>query len=121
MKKQNKNSCIKDIENNNKNTRKKFSKKIYKFSNPKQAQKMAYRYLGKTARLYPANKDGKKYKICDRNNGNWVNFGQLGYEDYTKHKNKTRRKNYLTRTSRMSGDWENNRYSANNLSRNILW
>ena len=121
MKKQNKNSCIKDIETNNKNTRKKFSKKIYKFSNPKQAQKMAYRYLGKTARLYPGNKDGKKYKICDRNNGNWVNFGQLGYQDYTKHKNKTRRKNYLTRTSGILGDWENNKYSANNLSRNILW
>jgi hypothetical protein len=45
----------------------------------------------------------------------------MGYEDFTKHHNKTRRKNYLTRTKFMRGDWKNNKYSANNLSRNILW
>ena len=48
-------------------------------------------------------------------------YGQMGYEDYTKHHNKSRRKNYLTRTKGMLGDWKNNKYSANNLSRHILW
>jgi hypothetical protein len=100
---------------------KRFSKKIYKYSNPKQSQKMAYRYLGNTAKLYPANNPEKKYKICDIVNDKWINFGQIGYEDYTKHKNRTRRKNYLTRTAGILGDWKNNKYSANNLSRNILW
>ena len=33
---------------------KKFSRKLRRFSNPETAQKMAYRYLGKTAKLYPA-------------------------------------------------------------------
>ena len=69
----------------------------------------------------PASNPAKKYMIYDPKNNKWVNFGQLGYEDYTKHGNKTRRKNYLTRTKGMLGDWKNNKYSANNLSRHILW
>ena len=98
-----------------------FTKKLLKYSNPKQAQRMAYKYLGKTAKLYPANNPQKKYKIYDPKNEKWVNFGQIGYEDFTKHKDKTRRKNYLTRTKFMKGNWKSNPYSANNLSREILW
>ena len=105
----------------NKTLNRKFAKKLLKYSNPRQAQKMAYKYLGKTAKLYPANNPQKKYKIYDNNNEKWINFGQIGYEDFTKHKDKTRRKNYLTRTKYMRGDWKTNPYSANNLSRNILW
>jgi hypothetical protein len=98
-----------------------YKKKLYKYSNPTQAQKMATKYLGKTAKLYPANNPVKKYRVCDPVSKKWVNFGQLGYEDYTRHKNKTRRHNYLTRTANMRGDWKKNKYSANNLSRNITW
>ena len=100
---------------------KKFSIKLRQFSNPETAQKMAYRYLGKTAKLYPARNPEKKYSIYDPKNDKWMNFGQIGYEDYTKHKDKNRRKNYLTRTRSMRGDWKRNPYSANNLSREILW
>jgi Family of unknown function (DUF5754) len=100
---------------------KKFPKRIRLYSTPKIAQKMAYKYLGRTAKLFPARNPEKKYSIYDKKNNKWVNFGQMGYEDYTKHHNKTRRKNYLTRTKFMRGDWKNNKYSANNLSRNILW
>jgi len=98
----------------------KFTRRLMKYSNPTQAQKMAYKYLGKTAKIYPA-KFPHKYKIFDPKNNKWVNFGLQGYEDYTKHKDKKRRKNYLTRTAKMRGNWKNNPYSANNLSRNILW
>jgi hypothetical protein len=102
---------------------KKFPKRIYLYSTPRTAQRMAYKYLGriKTAKLYPARNPAKKYMIFDPKNNKWVNFGQMGYEDYTKHHDKTRRKNYLTRTKGMLGDWKNNKYSANNLSRSILW
>jgi hypothetical protein len=99
----------------------KYSKTLKKYSNPVIAQKMAFKYLGKTARLYPSNHPEKKYKIFDPNNEKWIYFGQIGYEDYTKHHNTKRRKNYLTRTKNMRGEWKNNKYSANNLSRNILW
>lgn len=100
---------------------KKFPKRIKLYSNPRVAQKMAYKYLNKTAKLYPARNPAKKYSICDPKHHKWVNFGQMGYEDFTKHHNKKRRHNYLTRTKYMRGDWKQNHYSANNLSRNILW
>jgi hypothetical protein len=45
----------------------------------------------------------------------------MGYEDFTKHHDKARRKNYLTRSKNIKGDWTRNSYSANNLSRKILW
>jgi len=99
----------------------KFSKKLSKYSNPRKAQKMAYKYLGKTAKLYPAKNPQKKYSIYDPKNEKWINFGQIGYEDFTKHKDKKRRKNYLTRSRGMRGNWKSNPYSANNLSIHILW
>ena len=98
-----------------------FNKNLNKYSDPKQAQKMAYKYLGKTAKLYPAHNKAKKYSIWDPKNEKWINFGQIGYEDYTKHHDKNRRHNYLTRTKFILGNWKKNKYSANNLSRNILW
>ena len=98
-----------------------FSHKLLKYSNPRTAQRMAYKYLGKTAKLYPANNPHKKYKIYDPKHNKWINFGQIGYEDYTKHKDKHRQKSYLTRTAKMRGQWKRNPYSANNLSRNVLW
>ena len=98
-----------------------YKKNLYKYSSPTQAQKMATKYLGKTAKLYPANNPVKKYRICDPVSKKWVNFGQLGYEDYTRHKNKTRRHNYLTRSAGIKGNWKSNKFSANQLSRRVLW
>ena len=45
----------------------------------------------------------------------------MGYEDFTFHKDLKRRDAYLRRTANMRGNWKNNPYSPNNLSRNILW
>jgi hypothetical protein len=45
----------------------------------------------------------------------------MGYEDFTKHKDDKRRENYLKRTTNIPGNWKDNKYSPNNLSRNILW
>jgi hypothetical protein len=121
-----KNTTSKNTTSKNKTMKiksKKFPKRIYLYSTPRIAQRMAYKYLGrtKTAKLYPARNPAKKYMVFDPKNNKWVNFGQMGYEDYTKHHDKTRRKNYLTRTKNMGGDWKSNKYSANNLARSILW
>ena len=105
----------------NKTQKRRFSSNLSRYSNPRQAQHMAYKYLGKTAKIYPARNSQKKYSIYDPKRDKWVNFGQLGYEDYTKHKDKTRRKNYLTRSRAIKGDWKRNPYSPNNLSIHILW
>lgn len=93
---------------------------LYKFSNPIQAQHQAHKYLGKKAILYRSTNKHKKYTILD-SDGKIVHFGQMGYEDFTKHLDKQRRKNYLTRSANISGDWKENKYSPNNLSREILW
>lgn len=45
-------------------------------------------------------------------------LGALGYEDYTTHKDKTRRERYIARHSRE--DWSNP-YTPATLSRYLLW
>ena len=95
-------------------------KSIKKYSNPTQVYRLAKKYLGKTAKIGLSTKREKKYMVTTPD-GNIVHFGQMGYEDYTKHKNKTRRKNYLTRASKIKGNWKNNRYSPNNLAIHLLW
>jgi UDP-N-acetylmuramyl pentapeptide phosphotransferase/UDP-N-acetylglucosamine-1-phosphate transferase len=92
---------------------------ITMWSNPETAQQKAFKYLGQDAELYRSDKKDKKYKIFDGNK--WVHFGQIKFQDFTKHEDDIRRKNYLTRTANMRGEWKSNKYSANNLSRNILW
>ena len=98
-----------------------FSKKLRKYSNPEKAQRLAYRYFGKTAKIYPSSNREKKYDIYDPHHKRWVHFGQLGYEDFTKHGDLKRRRNYLTRSGKIRGNWRKNPYSANNLARKILW
>jgi hypothetical protein len=98
-----------------------FPKRIYLYSNPHVAQRLAYRHFGRTAKLYPSTKRDKKYMVYDPIKGVYVHFGQYPYEDYTKHKDKTRRKNYLTRSGNIRGEWKQNKYSPNNLARKVLW
>ncbi len=95
-------------------------KPISQYSNQTEVYRRAKKYLGKTAKIGLSTKKEKKYMVKTPD-GKIVHFGQMGYEDFTKHKNKTRRKNYLTRSSRIRGDWKENKYSANNLAIRLLW
>ena len=95
-------------------------KLIRRYSNPTQVYRLAKKYLGKTAKIGLSTKKEKKYMVTTPH-GNIVHFGQMGYEDYTKHKDKTRRKNYLTRSRNIKGDWKKNKYSPNNLAIHLLW
>jgi hypothetical protein len=63
----------------------------------------------------------KKYFIINPRTGKKVYFGQMGFEDFTKHKDADRRENYLRRSANIRGDWKNDKYSPNNLARNLLW
>ena len=81
----------------------------------------AKQYLGNNVSIKLSNKPVKKYMVLNPHTNKWVYFGQMGYEDFTKHQDLNRRKNYLRRTENMRGNWRDNKYSANNLSRNILW
>jgi len=94
---------------------------LLKYSNPIIAQKKAIDYLGKDAVLYTSTNPKKKYSIYDPNKNQYINFGAIGYEDFTYNQDKERRKRYLARATKIKGNWKENKYSANNLSINILW
>ena len=93
---------------------------IFKWSNPAEVLKKAEKYLGKGVVLAISTRKDKKYMV-QKPDGKWVHFGQMGYEDYTKHKNKQQRMNYLNRATNIRGKWKDEKYSPNNLSINILW
>jgi hypothetical protein len=76
--------------------------------------------LGKDIPIYISDKKDKKYMVQNPD-GKWIHFGQLNYQDFTHHLSLLRRNSYLTRTANMRGNWKSDKYSANNLSRNILW
>ena len=90
------------------------------YSNPTEVYRRAKKYLGKTVKISLSTKKDKKYMITTPDD-KIVHFGQMGYEDFTKHKNKTRRKNYLTRARGIKGNWKQYKYSANNLAIHLLW
>jgi hypothetical protein len=91
------------------------------FTNFADAQAKAYDYLGDDAVLFTSPKPDKKYRIYNPIKEKWVDFGQMGYEDYTKHKDDKRRERYLKRATNMNGKWKDDAYSPNNLSIHILW
>jgi len=87
-------------------------KELEKYSNPKEVERKAKRY---GVKVFPSTKKNKKYMIY---HNKWIHFGAMGYEDYTKHKDKTRRANYLKRSA---GIHDSGKYSANQLARHLLW
>ena len=95
--------------------------KYFLYSNPNKAIENAKKYLGKNTILLKSSKKNKKYSVLNPNTDKFVHFGQFPYEDYLKHNDEQRKKNYLLRSSKIKGEWKDDKYSANNLSRNILW
>ena len=91
------------------------------FSSPNIVLKNAMKYLGSDVKLRPSDNPKKKYMVFNPNTKKWVYFGAMGYEDYTLHNDDERRKNYLKRSANIRGNWKDDPYSPNNLSRNILW
>ena len=97
------------------------NQEIKQYSNPEVVFKKAKKYLGQDVNISISTKPEKKYMVYNPYINKWVHFGQIGYQDFTKHKDPIRRHNYLTMTEFIKGNWRNDKYSPNNLSRNILW
>ena len=89
------------------------------YSDIREVQKKAKKYLGKE--VQPSTRKDKKFMVYDDNNRKWVHFGQMGYEDFTRHRDPIRRERYRKRAMNIKGNWRDNPYSPNNLSINILW
>jgi len=94
---------------------------LLKYSNPEEVYDKAREIFGPKTFLSVSSRQNKKYMIYDPYTDKFIHFGQMGYEDFTKHLDKNKRNNYLTRTANMRGNWKDNPYSPNNLSRNLLW
>lgn len=92
---------------------------LLKYSNPDTAAKRLHKYLPGT-KLYLSTRKSKKYMV-QRPDGSYSHFGQIGYEDYTKHHDDLRRIHYLQRATKIKGNWKQDPYSSNNMSLHILW
>ena len=68
----------------------------------------------------PSTRKNKKYMIMNDDN-KYIHFGDLRYEDYTKHQDLKRLNNYLNRATKIKGNWKKDKYSPNNLAINLLW
>ena len=78
--------------------------------------KMGYKKEG--SELKQSTRKGKKYMVLNPTTKKWVHFGALGYEDYTVHKDKERRKKYHSRMGRFINA---DKYSPGYLSLVLLW
>lgn len=91
-------------------------KDICKYSSPQKAIKNLQKYYGTDA-LYISSRSDKKYMVQDPR-GRWIHFGQMGYQDFTKHKDKGRRKLFQQRNH----NWQYaHPFTPAHLSWYILW
>lgn len=93
---------------------------LVKISNPVTVKRKFASYAKSDgAKLMISNRPDKKYKVI-KPDGTTVHFGST-LEDYTKHGDDKRRTAYLKRSAGIKGDWRNDKWSPNNLSRELLW
>lgn len=69
---------------------------VYDYSDPEKVFKRA-KVLG-IDKIEISNRKDKKYRVWDGDQ--WIHFGQMGYEDYTKNRDKHRRNLFRTRNAK---------------------
>ena len=87
---------------------------LRQFSNPDIVKEKAQKY--RLTPVYESTRRNKKYMVYDGDK--WVHFGAMGYEDFTKHHDKTRLNSFRNRNR----TWEHAPvYSPRWLSWHLLW
>ena len=108
---------LKQIIKGKKNLPKFEGKGIKEFSNPSEVFKNARDIFGDDVEIKLSDKPDKKYMLKNPK-GKWIYFGQMGYEDYTKHKDKDRRDLFLKRNKK----WANKpHFTPAYLAYHLLW
>lgn len=88
------------------------------YSNPDKVYKDAKKLYGKDIEFDISIRKDKKYMIKIPNTNKWVHFGQMNYEDYTKHKDIERRNKFRIRNHK----WANaDIYSPAYMAYHLLW
>ena len=98
---------------------------LVKVSDPAEVKRRFEKYrAGEKATIEPSPRADKKYLIriaaADGKAGRAVHIGST-MEDFTKHGDEARRKSYRARSGAIKGDWRDDKWSANNLARELLW
>jgi hypothetical protein len=102
---------------------------LIKISNPEEVARRFKKYRGQDkATIEPSPREDKKYMVrvagmagvAGATRGRAIHFGST-LEDYTKHGDEKRRQAYLKRSAGIKGDWRDDKWSANNLARELLW
>jgi len=93
---------------------------LIKISDPAEVKRRFEKYRGLTkATIEPSPRADKKYLV--RVDGKRaIHFGST-LADFTKHGDEAKRKSYLARSAGIKGDWRDDKWSANNLARALLW
>jgi len=95
---------------------------LLEVSNPREVIIKAIEYFkDPNIKVYLSTKKNKKYSLIDPTTEKMVHFGDIRFEDFTKHKNEEKKNNYLARATKIKGSWIFNRYSPNNLAIHLLW
>lgn len=92
---------------------------VKKYSDPDVVFRKANKLFDEPFEFNISTRKNKKYMIKgDFTDNKWVHFGQMLYEDYTKHKDKERREKFLNRNR----SWANkDKGSPAYLSYYLLW
>ncbi len=92
---------------------------IYEYSNPDIVMKKAREIFGDDIELKISTHKNKKYMIKGAfTNDKWIHFGQMFYEDYTKHQNHRRLINFRNRNHKWMYSKPN---TSSFLSFYLLW
>ena len=96
------------------------AQELLKYSNPYEVQRLADELFDNIPyELKISTRKNKKYMIRGEfTNNKWIHFGQMNYEDFTKHKDHIRRNNFANRNRA----WRNKPINTPAfLSYNLLW
>lgn len=99
---------------------------LVKVSDPVEVKRRFEKYRGSAkATIEPSPREDKKYMIRvagvpGATRGRTIHIGST-LEDYTKHGDEAKKKSYLARSAGIKGDWRDDKWSANNLARELLW
>lgn len=92
---------------------------LVKISDPAEVKRRFEKYRGSAkAEISVSPRVDKKYMVRVR--GRIVHIGST-MADFTKHADEAKRKSYLARSAGIKGEWRDDKWSANNLSRALMW
>lgn len=98
---------------------------LIKISNPDEVKRRFEKYRGSAkATIEPSPRPDKKYLIrvaaAGGVRGRAVHIGST-LADFTKTGDEAKKKSYLARSAGIKGDWRDDKWSPNNLSRALMW